>query len=99
MQTARLDELLTAYKGIQDRLAPLLDEQTKLKEEIKDALADTLLDSYSASGISVNRYTTTRVTYQAKKLEELFTEDQLAPAKKVINSEAVRITVAKEKIA
>lgn len=99
MQTARLDELLAAYKGIQDRLTPLVDEQAKLKEEIKEALADTLLDSYAAGGVSVSRYTTTRVTYQAKKLEELFTEEQLAPAKKITSSEAVRIAVAKDKTA
>lgn len=97
MQTTKLDALLSAYKDTQDKITPLLATQTELKEAIKLALADTLLDSYAAGGVSVSRYTTTRITYQAKKLEELFTEEQLAPAKKVTSSEAVRIAVTKDK--
>jgi hypothetical protein len=99
MQTERLETLLANYKGIQEKLTPVLEEQKKLKEEIKEALAETLLDSYAAGGVSVSRYTSTRITYQAKKLEEIFTEDQLEPAKKVTTSEAVRISIAKDKTA
>lgn len=95
MKTQKLEELFTKYAAIQDAIKPLLTEQDAIKAAVKEELAAIKLDSYSAGGVSATKFTSTRTWYDQKKLEVLFTPEQLEPAKKITQIEQVRLTIAK----
>lgn len=92
-----LDKLFIQYEAIDASLRPLLDEQFKLKESIKEALVKTKLDNYSSGKVTATKITSERITYPKAELEAHFSVKQLRPVKKVISIESTRIAVAKER--
>lgn len=96
MDTAKLDKLLTSYDALQATIKPLLDEQDNLKASIKAALDEIKLDNYTAGRVSATKFTSTRVSYDSKVLEQIFKPEQLEPARKETTFEQLRISVAKD---
>jgi hypothetical protein len=97
MTTNKLDQLFLQFEAVTESLAPLEAERDRIKADIKTALEEVKLDSYSAGKVSATRIESTRVTYDSKKLEEIFKPEELAPAKRETTFTSLRVSLAKEK--
>jgi outer membrane murein-binding lipoprotein Lpp len=96
MNTKKLDDLLTSYDALQATIKPLLNEQDNIKAAIKAALDEIKLDNYASGRVSASKFTTTRVSYDSKILEQIFKPKQLEPARRETSFEQVRISITKE---
>lgn len=97
MTTNKLDELFLQFEAIQESLAPLEVERDGIREKIKEALAETKLDSYASGKVSAYVSNVHRVSYDSKKLEEIFKPEELEPARKEMTFSQVTIKMAKPK--
>jgi hypothetical protein len=97
MTTTKLDELFLQFEALEETMKPLEKQRDYLKDEIKKALAETKLGSYSAGKVQAYISDVTRVMYDSKKLEEIFKPEELEPAKKTITYSQCTVKMAKEK--
>lgn len=82
MDTGKIEGLFLQYEALQASIAPLKAEETRLKDEIRKELDALHVDNYSTETVRASTSIYTTVSYEKSKLEEIFTPEQLEPARK-----------------
>ena len=91
----KLSTLLEEYKQIDLQMAILAKQKDLIKTQVKNRLEEQQLDSFEEDGYKATRYSTERVMYIKKNLEELVDPKLLNRCKKVIKSEMLKISYEK----
>lgn len=89
-----LQKLFEEYQKIEELLKPMLDKQQDLKTKIKEELILKNVDSLSCGKVTATKCSMTRVSYDSKQLEKIFTQEELKPARKETTSTGVKITIS-----
>lgn len=89
------NEMIREYRSLDLQEKEIKLRKDQLKEQARIYMEDNGMEAYKVKegNISYSKYT--RVSYDSKKLETMFNEGQLKPAKKESEVVSVRITPTK----
>lgn len=91
----KLTNLLKDYRELYETLEPLNDKLKGIKEAINEEMEKIPNDYLKVDNVSATKVTIKRVTYNKSKLEEIFTQEQLEPARSESVSNFIKLTVSK----